>query len=342
MDNQDNSKPQNIIRFLDKEESKQESIIKYLDPVPVLVDDWVPRPEDMLFRSVDKRIILPVGRAFGVSCDTTSIDSFIISSKRCYNKPPMREHLTKYLNYFSKFYDQDGQLYTALCHIKYLIDYEPNYKKADLIKDIRRYILYDRNMHCKIFRMNEDNYQVELKVKEGKSVVSLQYVNKHGKLLMQMSLLMNMIIPLICHFIYTRGIDRVDDTLLEVFDDIIYLSNVDMYGKFYETANNEILNNARIHSTLWSMQDVRGKDTITHSEACIENIILNIMPKYTYGKNIISYNSVSIRFCNKYKITDIKYEYAFTLLSSSNRDEDFNSDKQLSTIPGMVWLKLLE
>ena len=49
---------------------------------------------------------------------------------------------------------------------------------------------------------------------------------------------------------------------------------------------------------------IRAKNTTTHSKSSIENIILNIMPKYNYNQNIIAFNSTSIRKNTGFKITD--------------------------------------
>ena len=148
-----------------------------------------------------------------------------------------------------------------------------------------------------------------------------------------MSILMNMVIPLVCHFIHINKIDNIDGTLLEVFDEILCMSSVDIFSKLYETTSSEVNRNEKINKTLWEMQTIRGRNTLTHSLASIENIILNIMPKYVYDQNIISFNFVSIRYSNGFKVTDIKYEYQFSQLSSSNRDK-------LKTVPpySNVWL----
>jgi hypothetical protein len=50
------------------------------------------------------------------------------------------------------------------------------------------------------------------------------------------------------------------------------------------------------------------------------------MPKYSFEKNIISFNYASIRKNTSYKITDISYEYTFVPISSSKRDNDSVSD----------------
>ena len=50
------------------------------------------------------------------------------------------------------------------------------------------------------------------------------------------------------------------------------------------------------------------------------------MPKYTFDKNIISFNYASIRKNTSYKITDISFEFSYVPISSSKRDNDSISD----------------
>ena len=105
---------------------------------------------------------------------------------------------------------------------------------------------------------------------------------------------MNMIIPLATHFIYVNKILNANEFLLWIFDSIISMTDVDIYNKFYETSSSNVNRSAKKHERLWNKQDIRGKDTVTHSLESVQNIILNIMPKYTYDKNIISFNYTSI------------------------------------------------
>lgn len=280
-----------------------ENLVEFKPRVSILVDDWEPSEDDKIFKSVDKAIILPVSKYYGLE-ESTDLDFFVLAPKRCYNRENMRDHTTKYLNYFEKFYDTDHELVVIYFHLKYIMDYNDEYNKANFISDINKYILRNRSILNKLFMMNEDNYLVELKAKKGKYVPHLQYNTKHGKLLMQMSILMNMVIPLITHFAHLKSIDNIDGLLLEVFDDILYMSSVNMYNKFYETATSEVERNKSIHAGLWALQDIRAKNTTTHSKSSIENIILNIMPKYNYNQNIIAFNSTSIRKNTGFKITD--------------------------------------
>lgn len=312
------------------EVEKFAGVTQLVEPAPLLprVDEWECPPEFQLFKHIDKAIVIPVGKYFGVEDPNNTLNFFNVSPKRCYNRPEMRIHTTKYLNYFNHFFDQEGELYTMYAKIKYMIDeVDPDlYSQDDFLRDLKRYILFNKSILWKVYLMNQANYMIELKAKKGRSVPSLQYNVSHGKILMQMSILMNMAIPLVTHFAYKRNLEPIDDVLLTVFDIILYMSDVDIYSKLYETASSEVERSTKLHKALWDMQSIRGINALTHIDDSIINIILNIIPKYEYHENIISFNCTSIRNSNKFKVTGIKYEFNFNRLSSSNRDADCQSD----------------
>lgn len=146
---------------------------------------------------------------------------------------------------------------------------------------------------------------------------------------MKMSVIMNCMIPLLCHFMYKKDITNSTDFLLEAYDPILHLyPDVDIYNKIYETAISNIQRNVKRNQVIWNMQDIRGINPSIHSLQSINNILVNIFPKYTYGpdSNLIHMNYKSILKNTEYQITDIGYEYSFVSLSSSKRDEDLNSD----------------
>lgn len=292
---------------------------------PPAVDSWVPEKEDLIFQSCRGSIILPVASFYGV--ENEALNLFSLTPKRCYNNVFMREHLPRYLNYFLKYYDQDKELLMAYYNLKYILDYHGDkYEEDQFILDIKRWILTPSILN-KASVMNEDNYILDLDQKNYKNEKNpaLQYADKHAKLLMWMSLLMNMVIPLTTHYILIRNIENVDHFLLKVFEVILTLTDVDIISKLYETSNSNIQRNAKSHATLFQMQDVRAKSVNTLSMDSLVNNILNIMPKYSYDRNIISLNYSSIKNSVYFQVTGIKYEYAYVPLSSSDRDEDQNS-----------------
>jgi hypothetical protein len=142
---------------------------------------------------------------------------------------------------------------------------------------------------------------------------------------MAMSVVQNMLIPIATHFTFINNLDA-NEFLLKVFDIVLNLSDVDMCSKLYDTSTTNVIQGKKMHNRLWEKQDIRGKNLTTHAMYCVDNIILNIMPKYTFSENIISFNFTSIKNNTEFQITAISYEFTFSPFSSSNRDDDCVSD----------------
>ena len=289
------------------------------------VDSWTCPPEDEYFKQIKGALWLPVAEYYGVE-DDDQFNCFILTTKRCYNNDDMRDHLCKYLNYFEKFYDPEHELLAVFYQIKYLIDYEDSYTKEALMYDLKRYILQGRIGH-RVSMMNEDNYNLDLSYYRNSKNPGLQYTNKHGLILMEISLFQNIFIPILTHFIAVRKIKEIKFFLLEFFQMIIdKYDSVDIINKLYETALSTVEKNADAHPILWNMQNIRAKNVTTHSIQTVMNIILQIVPKYTYDKNIINFNYKSVLKSTSYQVIDIGYEFNLKSLSSSKRDDDNNSE----------------
>lgn len=235
---------------------KLKSIVKRLDREFIPVDEWVPEEEDIIFKNISKCVYVPLSKLF-VGGEDTFLDFFQMSAKRCYDGEKVKEHLCHYLNYFLKYYDTDKELLVQYYRIKYLIDcMGDSYSKEAFMYDLKRFIL-DGPIFMKTSFMNDDNYNLDLDKKRqkntGKMIPSLQYTDKHGIILMHISLLQLIFIPLLVHFISTKNIMHIKDFLLEAFDMILdkYSDQVDIYNKLYETSIASVTKNAQIHRVLW-------------------------------------------------------------------------------------------
>lgn len=267
-----------------------------------IVDKWEPEKKDIIFTNAKNLIIAPLDKLFQLNNTTNSsmLNCFILNTKKSYNSDDIRNHYCLYLNYFEKYYDKELEYFTNMGKIKFMIDCYPEYNAQAFIIDINRYIVQPSLMK-KIREMIEHNYSLELNYKSI-SNPQLQYNNEHAKIMLHMSIAMNFCIPLITHFAYTKKITDIDEFILDVFDYILYypeFNSVDIPNKIYQTSISNVKRNERNNQTLWMKQDIRGKDIITHSEAAVRNIILNIMPKYTFSQNMINLNYTSIQKNNK-------------------------------------------
>ena len=147
--------------------------IEICEPIQFIpVDEWTPTPDSEIFRTTRGAIMLDVSSFYGMETNM-QLDGFIMSTKRSYNNPEMRDHIVKYLNYFEKFYDMDHELMMIYCRLKYLIDYEPAYTKEAFIYDLKRYIM-SGSIFLKVGFMNRDNYSLNLTYRNIKNP-NLQY-----------------------------------------------------------------------------------------------------------------------------------------------------------------------
>lgn len=299
---------------------------------------------DRIFKNVKGDIILPITEFFNTGDKAKTLDYFTVSPKRSYNSDETREHICRYLNYFEKFYDKDKELLMYLYQIKLAMDYNNEYTIEMLKNDINRFIIRNHNLYYKIRRFVEDNYLMTLSSNNHKTP-NLQFENKHGKILYEISLMMNMYIPLITHYMYIHFIKdsaNIQYIVLSMFDlaNTMYEEEhkVSIYNKLYETAMSVTNKSKNPDKLLWDKNKIRGINPTIHTEDATIDIILQIIPKYTYIdtkhgnpsvdniNNIINFNYYSNRQSLRYNITDVGYEYPFVKLSSSKRDEDQNSE----------------
>jgi len=311
------------------------------------VDNWVAYPSDKIFTHCKNSIILPVSSFYGIE-DNKVLNSFILTSKRCYNSNEVREHICQYLNYFEKYFDKEHELLFYIFRMKQLMDTgylseggtSRPYTLDNFYNDIKTYILSD-SMYNKVWNMVSVNYKLDLNYKN-KNNEGLQYNNSHGKYLMEISLFMNMLIPLIMHFSYRNKITNVEkiheiiftiyNWLFDMYIDTDRMAKrglppADMWVKIYETASTIMASDYKTNQVLWNISEVRGFSPTINANDAINTVIMQVMPKYTYNGNVVTYNISSIKNNIRYNISDISYEFDYSALSSSKRDGEDNTSQ---------------
>lgn len=314
------------------------------------VDKWYPLYGEEHFTHTRNSINLNVSDFYG-ECNKPSqiLDTFMLTPKRCYNSDEIRKHICRYLNYFERFYDKEHELIFMMQRIKIAIDigvWDINlngyrdYTCEEFLHDIKTYIL-SPSIYNKVWRMVECNYKIDLTYKN-KANEGLQYTNRHGKYLMEISIMMNILIPLIMHWVYTRDVtskDAIDDfiytiynTLIDMYMDPIRMSArglqlTDIYAKLYETAITTMNSNHTHNEVLWNMSEIRGYSPTINANDAVNTVIMQVIPKYTFSGNIIIYNLAGVRNNIKFNISDISYEFDYMSLSSSKRDGEDNTSQ---------------
>lgn len=266
------------------------------------IETWEPNPEDILITNQKNVIRMPICQILNLTSST--LDVFIIRPKKCYNSKVLRDHVCHVINYFEKYYDPEKELLVCIARIKYFVDTIDTFSRNEFINMVSAYILND-SIKKKVYNLAIYNYNMELKYKNIQP--SLQYNDHHATVLMEMSILMNFVIPLITHYAQVHHVEPIDDFILDVFDYILNGYDIDIFSKLIETAYSNVKKSETKSPILWNKQDIRGKDVITHSRDSVNNIILNIMPKYSFDRNIVALNYTSIQKNTGY-VRDAQYK----------------------------------
>lgn len=259
------------------------------------VDFWVPKEEDKLIYYDLKMIIVPFDKIFNKS--VKPINTFMVT-KESYAKS--LDVITKYINYFLKYYDEEKELIMAYAKLKYIIDSRD--KKVTSPKAFIKIIyniLFTKSMRQKISDMTEDNYFISVEKKEtaGKYPAQLEFTDEHAKIMMKISTSIKIMTPVVFHFLFTLGKQKKID-LFDFYEGLLYMysDTVDIYNKLYLTINFNVRRHASINSGTWEDQEILYNDPYVYADKILRDIIIpNNMMKYVFMSNIISYNAVVIR-----------------------------------------------
>jgi len=241
--------------------------------------------EDQIFKHSQGTI------SIAVKPQDSIVNHFVMTSKRAYNSEYMREHLTHYLNYFEKFYDPEKNLLSAYERMSLLMNFKTEeYTKELFISDIQNYIL-SGVISEKIKKMNLDNYNSEMHYKKSKYKV-LDYTDEETISLMETSLFVKFVIPLISHFIFIHKPERNNPLISEIIGSIV---PPHVFNKIYDISSYFIDNEGD------SLPKAIKEDIVSYKASMTNGIITMVVPKLLFDGNIL-------RFVYHAATKDIKYK----------------------------------
>ena len=259
----------------------------------IKVDEWVPSAIDNIVAYDGKLIIIPFNKLFNKQ-DSDVLNTFIIKKESYVKRLP---DLCQYNNYFIKYYDNDKELLMAYFKLKFLIDNKTsNIGIGAFIKFIYNILLSD-SMVNKIVQMVEDNYYIELTSEPGKTYnESLEFTTEHAKVMMQISMAMKLMVPVMFHYLNTYNLIKNRQYIFRFYEglfDIFGGEEIDIYNKLWISIYSKVNVNHVRNKIIWEQREIYGTDPLTHMVDLLKDkIISETMFKYTFDKNIISFNYV--------------------------------------------------
>ena len=258
----------------------------------------------------------------------------------------------KYINYFINRYDPENELVMGYLKLKHALDEAKgpdgkNLYTAESVHaliDLIYEIIFTDTLCDKIRQMVEDNYldDIERDVVTYKSnsnqdyLESLEFNNKHNKILLRISFGMRIICPIMYHYFCINKIkpdqlkNKKDVTI--VYDFYyplfgLFSDGVDMFNKLYVYIKRKVFDSSYHNQKIFNQRDIFGDDIMLIIERFVKTrLIVDNMVKYKfnqtwdpkknkYNENIIGLNKVIIKFQIIYFL---KETYGKTLTEMTN------------------------
>lgn len=291
------------------------------------VDTWHMKPEDSIIKYDGRLVIFPFDKVFN-NPKLEILNTFMILKESYVNQLPS---ITHYINYFIKFYDEDNELSMAYLKLKSIVDNKENHISLHAYISILYNVLFSESMQKKIIQLTEDNYYIDISSNDGKQYnESLEFTEKHAKVLMCISMSMKLMIPPMFHYInkireqrqkaktkskkHVKAFsykDYMPRFYEELFD--MYGKDVDIYNKLWISTWARLNVHHSANKVIWEQRAIYGVTPITHMHELLKDkIVCETIFRYVFCQNIVSFNHVIIKnqlgyfICDKYKYNRIE------------------------------------
>lgn len=300
------------------------SFNNYNNQIP-LVDSWNDPEEYFVNLEKDSLYVRYLKDKRKITDDSDPFPYFNLSKKRAYNNDAIKLNLIKYLNYFVTFYDVNKELLDYYYHMKFKIDYIPEYSVEEFYNDMRNFILSPYILQ-QVGAMNDHNCRIELlNIKNVNHLhEGLRYDLNHMNIILFISVLMRLSIPLLTHFMNVRSDVILNSaTFLTTYYDFIFeLFDIDIKRKLIATAENHTNKSVNKDRNQWINQGIRGYNPTTYTIHNINNIVTLVLPKCVYNNNVFNLISACINHNINNDIVLGGYDYEYTKISNNKRNEN--------------------
>lgn len=297
-----------------------------------------------LYKKDGKNIYVAFDKCFNVD-NITNLNTFIIT-KNAYSKNI--DCTCRYSNIFFKVYDTDKEFLSALLVIKYQIDNKTvHYPLASFISDICEYLLSD-SIIKKIFAMVNDYYSIDLTPSDEVKNIdlhALQFMNEHGKALMALSIAYKLTIPVVCHYYAVNAesiaelykVKKLPPLTIKNYLYQIFLSymplfqgNSELYNKLVVTVNAHLTATRASEKIMWGRARNKKVTPTTYADRLVEAIIVDLLPKAIFSKNLIFLIQVAIPYQIK-QLLLAKDKYDYSDISMNIKNDELSGLEKMET-----------
>lgn len=314
------------------------------------ITSWKPKADDILVTNDGKLFIIFFEKLFQPE-KVKIYDRFFIK-KGSYEK--QLDVITKYINFFMKFYDPEKEMAMGYLKIKFALDKEKRFNQdnPEQLIDLIYELLFTDTVVQKINKMVEDNYLDDIESsedskkyngKEKKHLESLEFTNQHIKILLRISFGMKCISPILFHYVAINVIklDRDSDLIYNFYRKLfdIFSDGINMYNKLFVYVKAKVLESKSHNSPIFDQRDILGYDEYLVIHQFLKKVLIseNIVkykfnehydPKTKkYKENIVGFNKTIIKYQLMYFLKDQYSKNLTEVTSAKNTDGLSGMDK---------------
>lgn len=273
------------------------------------INVWKPANDNQIYMMRnDKKIICRFAKIYNQK-SYAEYEEFVLNKGSYENKLDL---IIKYINYFINKYDTDLELIGAYLKIKFALkkhrdSYGPDSTPAYI--DLVYELIFTPTIVEKIKRCTEDNYfdDVESGVKRvnyknnRKHLESLEFTNKHVKIMLAISLAIKIICPVVFDFFSTHKIkiEKKSDMIYNFYKGLfpLFQEDCDMYAKLYLYVKAKILESLVNNQKMFDQREIFGVDPFTVINDFTKRVLISEnMFKYEFGGNILGFNRTVTTF----------------------------------------------
>lgn len=298
---------------------------------------WKANSENTIAMADGKIMIFKFDKLFGKN--KIKIYNKFFIQKGSYEKQLVT--ITKYINFYLDKYDTDKELGMAYFKLKYALDVENRFNADNMQAFINLIyeIMFTDTMIEKICYMVEENYLDDIENnsggkyngKENKHLESLEFTNKHIKILLRISFGMKIMSPILFHYlaINTIKLDKESMVIYQFYEKLfdIFGEDVNIYNKLFVYVKAKVLESKSHNERIYEQRDIMGVDVYSVINLFVKKVLISEnMVKYLfnevyiekekkYKESVIGFNKTIIKFQLNYFLKD---QYAKNLAEVTN------------------------
>lgn len=209
-----------------------------------LITNWKPKKNQLLVERDGKLLVCHFDKIFGEPEKLNEYSKFIIGKESYINR---LDAIERTINYFEAYYDTDNELIAAFLKIKYTLDNKRMFTEDNMDSYIQFIydVIFNERIVDRINQMVEDNYKGDIETpaedkkkflkNEKKHLESLEFTNRHVKILLAISTSMKIMAGPLFHYIQRnkiklpKGTDIMFRFYQHLFDLFGYSEKYDLF-----------------------------------------------------------------------------------------------------------------